>query len=146
MVRTVWIAAFCLAVLGGLFATRVTASMPSTEEAATDPTEISTKLVQDTLTKADKLDVSYFRDSFELPIESIVVTTTKSRPNTNARSQRLSGPNAKGVSVALPKPRSKIRLAKNEHPAKALADSKTCPQPDGLGSILMSFTGSPRCG
>jgi apolipoprotein N-acyltransferase len=73
MVRTVWIAAFCLAVLGGLFATRVTASMPSTEEAATDPTEISTKLVQDTLTKADKLDVSYFRDSFELPIESIVV-------------------------------------------------------------------------
>jgi hypothetical protein len=148
MIRTVWIPAFCLAVLGGLFATRVTASMPSTEQAVPDPTEINAKLVQNTLTKADKLDVSY--RSVEtvpvLPMESIAVTTTKSRPNRNGRSQHLSGPNANRASVMPPKPRPKIRLAKNNNAAKTTPDSKTCPQPDGLSSILMSFTGSPRCG
>jgi hypothetical protein len=148
MIRTVWISAFCLAVLGGLFASRVTASMPSTEEAVLDPTEISAKLVQDTLTKSDRLDVSY--RSVEtvpaLPMESIAVVLTKPRPNTNGGSQHLSGPNANRVSVMLPKPRTRIRLAKNNNPAKTTPDSKTCQQPDGLSSILMSFTGSPRCG
>jgi len=55
VIRTVWIAAFCLAGLGGLFATRVTASIP--EEIVRDPTTVGTSLVRDTLTKADKLDV-----------------------------------------------------------------------------------------
>ena len=122
--------------------------MPSTEEAVPDPRGISAKPVHDTLAKADKLDVSY--RSVEtvpvLPMESIAVVLTKSGGNRSGRSQHLSGPSANRASVMPPKPRPKIRLAKNNNPAKTTPDSKTCPQPDGLSSILMSFTGPPRCG
>ncbi len=150
MIRTVWIAACCLAIIGGLFATKVTASMPSTEETVLDPTTIGTNLVQDTLTKADKLDLTYLNPLAEtipvLPTKPIEVLQTKPRANANGRSQRLFNPSANRIAVTLPKPRPKIRLSKNNNPAKAAVDLKNCPQPDGLGAILMSFAGSLRCG
>jgi hypothetical protein len=150
LIRTVWIAAFGLAVLGGLFATRVTASMPSTDETVLDPATIGTNLVQDTLTKADKLDLTYLNPLAEtipvLPTKPIEVLQTKPRANANGSSQRLSNPNANRIAVTLPKPRPKIRLAKNNVAAKAAFGFKNCPQPDGLTGILMSFAGSLRCG
>jgi hypothetical protein len=46
----------------------------------------------------------------------------------------------------LPKPRPKIRLSKNNNPSKAAGDLKSCAQPDGLGGLLLSWSGSLRCG
>jgi hypothetical protein len=150
LIRTVWIAAFCLAVLGGLFATKVTASMPSTEETVLDPTTIGTNLVQDTLTKADKLDLTYLNPLVVtipvLPTKPIEVFQTKPRANANGSSKRFFNPSANRIAVTLPKPRPKIRLSKNSNLAKAAVDLKNCPQPDGLAAILMSFAGSLRCG
>jgi len=57
LIRTVWIAAFCLAGLGGTFATRVTASI--SEEAVAGPTTVDTSLMPEALCKADKLNVGY---------------------------------------------------------------------------------------
>jgi len=142
--RTVWIAAFCLALLGGLFATKVTASMAPTEEIGLDPTAVSTTLVRDTLTQSDKLDVGYLLPSADanraLPAKAIELLQT-------GRSSRgLKGPHANRIAVMLPKPRPKIRLSKNNNPSKAAGDLKSCAQPDGLGGLLLSWSGSLRCG
>ena len=148
--RTVWIAAFCLALLGGLFATKVTASMAPTEEIAPDPTVVSTSLVQDTLTKSDKLDVGYLLPSADtngdLPTKAMEVLQTPSRIAAGRSSRGLKGPHANRIAVMLPKPRPKIRLSKNNNPSKAAGDPKSCVQPDGLGGLLLSLSGSLRCG
>jgi hypothetical protein len=150
LIRTVWVAAFGLAVIGGLFASRVTASMPSTEETVLDPATTGANLMQDTLTKADKLDLTNLNPLAEaipgLSTKPIEVFQTKPRATVNGSSQRLFNPGKNRVAVILPKPRPKIRLAKNNDAAKATADLKNCPQPDGLGGLLMAFAGSPRCG
>jgi len=141
LIRTVWIAAFSLAVLGGLFATKVTASIAPVEEAGLVPTDVI--LAQDTLTKSDKLDVAYLLASAEaypvLPNSSTVVLETRSR---FAASGGARGRSA----VKLPKPRPKIRMSKKNNPAQAAGDLKSCTQPDGLGGFLLSLSGSLRCG
>jgi hypothetical protein len=149
MIRTVWIAAFCLAGIGGLFASRVTASMAPTEETVLDPPTVRAGIARDTLTKADRLDLTYLNPLVETapvpPSKPFEILQTKPSAR-NASSRRLSNPNANRIAVMLPKPRPKTRLSKNTSTARAAVDSKACPQPDGLSGILMSFTGSPRCG
>jgi hypothetical protein len=138
LIRTVWIAAFCLAVVGGLFATKVTASMASTEETLLDPTTVSAGLVQDTLTKSDKLDLTDLGASVEtipvVPTKSIEVPGTKPGARASGSSRRLSDPNANRIGATRPKHRPKIRLSKNNNPAKAAGDLKNCTQSDGLVS------------
>jgi hypothetical protein len=150
LIRTVWIAAFGLAVIGGLFASRVTASMPSTDETVRDPATTGTDLMQDTLTKADKLDLTNLNPLAEaipgLSTKPIEVFQTKPRATVNGSSHRLFNPGKNRVAVTIPKPRPKIRLARNNDAAKAAADLKNCSQSDGLGGLLMAFAGSLRCG
>jgi hypothetical protein len=48
----------------------------------------------------------------------------------------------------LPKPRPRIRPAKHAKGvglARATVDPNTCHQQDGLGGMLISLSGSPRC-
>lgn len=148
--RTVWIAAFCLALLGGLFATKVTASMAPVEEIVRDPTPVGTGLVQDTLTKSDRLDAGYLLTSADpdgaLPTMATEVLQTPSRMASGRSSRGLNGPHANRIAVMLPKPRPKIRLSKNNNPSKADGDAKSCAQPDGLAGLLLSLSGSLRCG
>ena len=164
MIRIVWIAAFCLAGLGGLFATRVTASI--SEEAVRDPATVGTSLVRDTLAKADKLDVGYFR----YPVESTPVPAAepiaaeiqpskafqptkafqpiKAWATAKAGSSHAPDLSVHRIAVLLPKPRPKIkptRNAKDVGLAKAALDLKTCHQQDGLAGLLISLNGSPRC-
>ena len=117
MIRTIWIAALCLAGLGGLFATRVTASI--SEGAARDPATVGTNFAQDTLAKADRLDLTYLRHPAENvpapPTEPIAAEIVPTKP---AMSAKIGNPHPPGRSaqrnaVVLPKPRPKIRPAKN---------------------------------
>lgn len=145
--RTVWIAAFCLALLGGLFATKVTASMAPAEDIALDPTAAST--ARDTLTRSDKLDVGYFLPSGAngaLPIESMDVLQIPSRMAAARGARGVKRPHANRIAVMLPKPRPRIRLSRNNDASKAAADLKSCAQPEGLGGLLLSWSGSLRCG
>ena len=158
MIRIVWIAAFCLAGLGGLFATRVTASI--SEEAVRDPATVGTSLVRDTLAKADKLDVGYFRYPVEStpvpaaePIAAEIQATkafqpTKPWATAKAGCSDAPGLSAHRIAVLLPKPRPKIKPTQNAKDvglAKAALDLKTCHQQDGLAGLLISLNGSPRC-
>jgi hypothetical protein len=151
VIRTVWIAAFCLACLGGLFATRVTASI--SEEAVRDPITIGTSFGQDTLTKSDKLDIRYLRDPIAsapvVPTEPIAAEIQPTELPASEKTASASAPNlvARRITV-LPKPRPKIKPVKNIRDgglAKAAVDQNTCHQQDGLGGLLISLSGAPRC-
>ena len=160
MIRTVWIAAFCLAGLGGTFATRVTASI--SEEAFLDPARVGTGLTQNTLSKGDKLNVGYARYPAErasvqnapvantpaVPAEPVAAEIEPAKPAATAKagSSHAPDPVARRAAVVLPKPRPRIRKhAKNVGLARAMVDPNTCHQQDGLGGMLISLSGSPRC-
>ena len=150
MIRTIWIAALCLAGLGGLFATRVTASI--SEGAAQDPATAGTSFAQDALTKADRLNLTYLRYPAEntpvAPTEPIAAEIVPTKPTTSAEtgSPRPPGLSVDRNAVVLPKPRPKIRPAKNaKDVAKASVDLKACHQQNGLGGMLISLSGAPRC-
>jgi hypothetical protein len=148
LIRIFWFAAICLSALGGLLAAKVTSSIATAEEGVLDPTMLGIGLAGDTLAKADKLKVAYLLPS-RLPSAA-----TNPEPGATASSQRLATSNIDRRSVMLPKPRPKIKLevrlgvrqAKNSHPAKPAVEVKTCSRPEGLGGLLMSFAGAPRCG
>jgi hypothetical protein len=144
LTRTVWIAAFCLALIGGLFATKVTASMVPGDEREPDPTTVSSILGQDTLTTSDKGAAAYVvppaNTNLVLPISSAAVLETRTFVVSRG-SRRLTGRGA----VKLPRPRPTIRLSKKNDPAQN-GDVKGCTQPDGLGGLLLSLSGSLRCG
>jgi hypothetical protein len=159
LIRTLWIAAFCLAGLGGTFATRVTASI--SEEAVAGPTTVGTSLMQDMLCKADKLNVGYVRYPAErAPVENAPVANTPAVPaepvaagiepakppaTAKAGSSHAPDPVARRAAVVLPRPRPRIRPAKHVGLARATVDPNTCHQQDGLGGMLISLSGSPRC-
>jgi hypothetical protein len=150
LIRTIWIAALCLAGLGGLFATRVTASI--SEGAARDPATTGTSFAQDTLTKADRLGLTYLRHPAENipapPTEPIAAEIVPTKPATSTKIENPHSP-GRGVqrnAVVLPKPRPKIRPAKNARDVvKASVDLKACHQQNGFGGMLISLSGAPRC-
>ena len=150
MTRTIWIGAFCLACIGGMFTIKVMASnpLPTAQRMIVGRATLTLGLVQDNLTNADKL-VSYKKRSVDAnfvpptkPPAHVVTATAIA----NKIPQRLSNPNATRTAVMLPKPRPKIRLAKNDSQDKSAMDTKNCPQPDSLFGVLASVTGSRRCG
>jgi hypothetical protein len=134
-----------------LFATRVTASI--SEEAVRDPTT-GTSLGHDTLTKADKLTVTYLHYPIEsapvVPAEPIAAEIEPTKPSAAAKagSSYASGLGAPRIAVLLPRPRPKIKPAKNAKDAglaRTELNLRTCHQQDGLGGMLISLSGLPRC-
>jgi hypothetical protein len=128
MIRTVWIAAFCLAGIGGLFATKVTASIPPAKETAPASVDITASLGQDTLIKADKFEFTSTVYAVEtipvVPARPTEVIQTKAKATADRGPRRLSSPTANRIAVMLPKPRPRIKLASNS-PAKVAVDSKS---------------------
>jgi hypothetical protein len=135
-----------------LLAAKLTSSTATAEESILDPRMPGLGRADDTLVKADRLEIAYLLPPTRIPsaetmpeltAQSVPVLRTKSTAIANLQPRtRNRGRNG----VMLPRPRPKIRLTKNNHPARLAADVKTCSQPEGLGSILLSFAGSPRCG
>jgi hypothetical protein len=151
MNRTIWLAAFCLAGLGGLCASKVTASIYPSEECAPDQTQVqqmvSDAITPDTLTRSDKAELTEapaVDSTFTLPIESNEVSAATPLPP--RAKQPMAASKAHPKTVMLPRKRPKIKLAKNANPDTAAIDSKNCSQPDGLGGLLRSLAGSPHCG
>ena len=148
MIRTIWLAAFCLACLGGLCASKVTASIYPSEESVPDQPQyqpvVSRAVVVDTLTKSDTAEVAPVAEATgSLPIESNDVIAEKSQA---PRSKHLAVPNVHAKSVMLPKKRPKIRMAKNANQDNTAIDPKNCSQPDGLSGVLKALAGSSHCG
>jgi hypothetical protein len=107
LIKTVWVVTLCFAGLGGSYAGKVAASIPSTEETITASTNVNTSFVQDTLTRTDKIDVVHYFPAQTLP--------TEPREAANGQLQRMnkSNPNSNRIAVILSKPRSKSRFSDN---------------------------------
>jgi hypothetical protein len=75
MIRTIWLATICLAVLGTLAAGKavMTRTLSSATERPTDLTTLGTGPTQEALGKADRLDITYVRH--EVPAASALQPT-----------------------------------------------------------------------
>jgi hypothetical protein len=148
MIRTVWLAAFCLAGLGGLYASRVTASISPPETGAADPATISSRVVPDTLTAADKLDLTGLRPTAEAtlarPTAPIVVRPVKVRTMIPSHGQQRQTCAKAKMIAAIPRPRPKFRISRNGKTPKA-GDQAKCATANSLGALIMSLTGAPHC-
>jgi hypothetical protein len=149
MIRTVWLAAFCLAGLGGLCASKVTASISQPEDDIPDSVMVSTGVAPDTLTAADKVDLTGIRPTAEAALAQLndpaVIPAVKFRRTRANGLVRQIDTKASMIAV-LPKPRPKVKISKDSNAPKLAGDLKKCPQPDGLAAIITSLTGASRCG
>jgi hypothetical protein len=112
MIRTIWLAAVFLAVICGLCASKVTASISPPEDGVPDRTMVS--FATDTLTNSDRLDVESLPlepvASFALPPDPVALFSSNSP--TTAPVTRLRQPLkqlAKRSTVMLPRPRPKMK-------------------------------------
>jgi len=87
MIRTIWLATICLAVLSTLAVGKavMTRTPSSATERPTDLTTISTGLTQDALGKADRLEITYVRQDVPAasalqPTEPVVPTVASAPP------------------------------------------------------------------
>jgi hypothetical protein len=163
MIRTIWVTAFCLAVLGGLFATKVTASIPVTD--SSELTAAEAVFEPDTLTKADKLsvtDVPHSTETIALPTaepvepkpvvadlveaKPVEIKTVAIKPGAAAiPAPHLADPLPRRTAVMLPRPRPKPRPAKSDTPVKTAAEAQPCHPPEGIAGLIDALNGVPRC-
>lgn len=146
MIRTVWLAAICLAAIGGLCASRVAASISPPDGSVTAQTAADAFVGSEALAKADKLEVARNLPAVEttscLPNNPPAVPEITLKPAKTV--QPPASPKANRSIVMLPKPRPKIRVSRNSN-AKTVADVKSCHRPDGLVGIFVSLSGSVDC-
>ena len=149
MIRTVWLAAFCLAGLGGLCASKVTASISRPEDGIGDSAMVSADVVPDTLTAADRIDLTGLRPTAETtlapPLDPVVIRPIKAKRTLASGLRRQAKTKAKVIAV-LPKPWLKFRISRNGKPPKLAGDFKKCPEADSLDAHIMSLTGTSHCG
>lgn len=149
MIRTVWLAAFCLAGLGGLYASKVTASISSSQNGIADPVTVSAGAVPDTLTAADRVDLTGLRPTAEaalaMPTVPVVIHQVKARRMIPPRGlQRRAGTKVRVIAV-LPRPRPKFRMSRNGKAPKLAGDQTKCAATNSLGALIMSLTGTSHC-
>jgi hypothetical protein len=80
MIRTVWLAGVCLVVLGAMAVGKVTKiPAPTNDETLVDGATVGADLIQEPLSKADRLQITYVRQ--ETPSQSAVPPTDPSPPD-----------------------------------------------------------------
>jgi hypothetical protein len=163
MIRTVWLAAACLAALG-VVAVGKSLTAPATlppSEMPVDRTTVGAGLGQEAMIKADRLEITYVREegpteSALQPIDPIIPEAQKaiSPPETHIVSRHWHDSNA--LNSSAPKSRQTITVRK----AKAAVDSrgsqvtdrskpseqvKRCDQTTAFGGLLRSLKLAPAC-
>ncbi len=152
VIRTFGLTGLCLALLGGLLATKVvSAPAPEPVTVAGQPGTKAPVPSQDTLAKADRFTVVYLARSAEnQPLLSITRADRPEPINTDPRtSTSLDRPaaTAKKVAVLLPKPRPMIKPVKPGEAGrfKNASELKSCRQQDAIANFLISAGIAPRC-
>jgi len=157
MMRTVWLATTCLAVLGALaVAKALTTPVVPIVERQVDETTVSTGLAQDTLTKADRLEVTYVRQETAAepalpPTEPFIppVPTIVPPAKTKTISRHWHDPNATTSSAAKSKqPKKTVATNKANQAAdrsKLVEPVKPCNRTGTFGDLLRSLNLSPAC-
>lgn len=152
--RTMWLAALCLSGFGAMVAICAgTPTPPPIVEVSPDKTTIGIGSSQDTLTKADKLEIAYVRaPSAAEPVATTPDETPPQPPSPPATPKIVSrhshDPHAKKVAAVSPGRRIKgqeSKKSKNVERAKLPVDLRPCPRPEGFAGLLRVLNLSPRC-
>ena len=157
MIRTVWLAVLCSIGLGAMIAIKAeTPTPPLNVGASPEQTTVGTGFVQDTLTKADKLEVVYVRDP--VAVEPVMLVTkaddeTPPQPPSPPATPKIVSrhshdPNAKKVAAVSPGRRIKgqeSKKSKNVERAKLPVDLRPCRRPEGFAGLLRVLNLSPGC-
>ena len=159
MIRTVWLAAACLVVLGAMAAGKVvnTPAAQTTDEKPLDGATAGADLAREPLIKADRLEVTYVRQetprqSTLQPIDPIVpeVPNMNSPAETNIVSRHWHDPNApsaaksrrtarKGKSATDPRD---SQAADRSRPSE---QTKRCDRTAAFSGLLRSLNLAPAC-
>ena len=129
MIRTVWLAIACLAVLGALSIGKAltTPVAPPTAEIPFDQSTIGADFGQETLTKADRLDIGYV--SPETPAPPVLQPT---EPLRSAISSTAQPAETKMISRHWHDPNAPVSsAAKKKQTKQVLANKKSKPDPKG---------------
>ena len=158
MIRTVWLAIICLAVLSALAVGKAlkTPADAIVAERPTDQMTVGTGLAQDTLSKADRLEITYVRQEI-LPQSAMqptkpfipAVSSTMLPIETKISSRHWHDPNATTSSAAKSKQPKKTVAAKKANQAadrsKLVEPVKPCDRTGAFGDLLRSLNLSPAC-
>jgi len=162
MIRTVWLATLCLALVSALAAGKAlrTSADRTVPELTADQTTVGIGQAQDTLSKADRLEITYVRH--EIPpqpvlqsIELIVRAVTPPSPpvETKIISRHWRDPNATSSSLkdsqrTESKKKNKNTDSKRNQAAERSKPSepvKPCSRPGPFGDLLRAVNLSPAC-
>jgi hypothetical protein len=158
MIRTVWLAIVCLAVVGALAAGRAlrTSADPTIAELSADEPTVGIGHAQDTLSKSDRLEIKYVRHviSPQPDLPSIEpVTPVKPPMETRIISRHWRDPNAfssKNSRQAKQSDSSKVSKNVDRKRDQAVDRSKSAEpvkpcRPGPFGDLLRSVNLSPAC-
>jgi hypothetical protein len=163
MIRTVWLAIICLALVSALAAGKALKipADPTVAELSVGQTTVGIAQPQDTLNKADRLEINYVHHEISSPpflqsLEPVVPAVTPPRPpmETKIISRHWRDPNAFSSSLkdsrrTESKKRSKNvdrkrnRAADRSKPSEPV---KPCSRPGHFGDLLRAVNLSPACG
>jgi hypothetical protein len=158
VIRTVWLAVLCLIGLGPMVAIRFgIPTPPPNVRASPEQGTVGKSFSQDTLTKADKLEIAYVRVPV-VAVEPVMLVTkapdeTPSQPPSPVAppkivSRHWHDPNAKNSGAAPPGRHTKYqepKTTKNVERAKAPVDLRPCWRPEGFAGLLRALNLSPGC-
>jgi hypothetical protein len=155
MIRTVWLAVLCLTGLGAMVAIKAgTPTHPPNVGPSPEQMAVGKTFSQDTLTKADKLEIAYVRDPVAVePVIPVTKTPNATPPQAlsptatpKILSRHWHDPKAKKSAAVSPDRRIKHqepKKSKNVESAKAPVD-RSCRHPEGFAGLLRALL-SPGC-
>jgi hypothetical protein len=138
VIRTVWFAAFCLAGLGGVFATTVTASMSPTEPQVSAAAVHDDSGSVDTLATVDRDGIAY-RQPLAARAPDLVTASIAPGSGASASPKRL----------AHSKARPRVKVAKTgtaAGAARAAVASRGCVASENANGRALAFAAAPPCG
>ena len=164
MIRTAWLTVLCLSGLGVMAAINAGTSTPppmveaSPEqvEASPEQTTVGKAFSQDTLTKADRMEIAYVGDAVAvepaMPAAKAPDETAPRPPGPTAPprivSRHWQDPNVKKSAAVSPGRRIKDQQPKkngNVDRGKATVDLRACRRPEGFAGLLRALNLSPGC-
>jgi hypothetical protein len=156
VIRTVWLAVFCLIGLAAMVGIKAGSPTPAPNAGASaEQTTIATGSSHDTLTKADKLEITYVRVPIAAepvmpatPVSDEISPQPPSLTVPKIASRHWHDHNVKKLAAVSPDRRIKIQQpknGKNVDRAKATVDLRPCRRPEGFAGLLRALNLSPGC-